>query len=41
MEQEPENTVYKEIIDEYQKFDKFTVGKLDQNDTIEKNMILL
>ena len=41
MELEPENTVYKEIIDEYQKFDKFTVGKLDQNDTIEKNMILL
>lgn len=41
MEQEPENAVYKEIIEEYQKFDKFTVGKLDQNDTIEKNMILL
>ena len=41
MEQEPENKVYKEIVEEYQSFEKFTVGKLDQNDTIEKNMILL
>lgn len=41
MEQEPENKVYQEIIEEYQSFEKFTVGKLDQNDTIEKNMILL
>lgn len=41
MEQEPENKVYKDIVEEYQSFEKFTVGKLDQNDTIEKNMILL
>ncbi len=32
---------YKEILDEYSEFDKFSVGKLDQNDYIEKNMILL
>ncbi len=41
MEQEPENKVYKEIVEEYQNFEKFTVGKLDQNDNIEKNMVLL
>ena len=41
MEQEPENKVYKEILEEYKKFERFTVGKLDQNDNIEKNMILL
>ena len=41
MEQEPENKVYKEIVEEYNNFEKFTVGKLDQNDNIEKNMILL
>ncbi|MBR1803018.1 MAG: hypothetical protein IJ777_03530 [Clostridia bacterium] len=41
MEQEPENKVYQQILEEYQNFEKFTVGKLDQNDTIEKNMILL
>lgn len=41
MEQEPENKVYKEILEEYQNFEKFAVGKLDQNDVIEKNMILL
>ena len=32
---------YKEILDEFDNFDRFTVGKLDQNDVIEKNMILL
>ena len=32
---------YKEILDEFDNFDRFTVGKLDQNDIIEKNMILL
>lgn len=41
MKQDPENKVYKEIVQEYQNFEKFTVGKLDQNDSIEKNMILL
>ena len=32
---------YKEILDGYNEFERFTVGKLDQNDNIEKNMILL
>ncbi len=32
---------YKEILDGYNDFERFTVGKLDQNDNIEKNMILL
>lgn len=41
MAQEPENKVYKEILEEYNNFEKFTVGKLDQNDNIEKNMVLL
>ena len=41
MKQDPENKVYKEILEDYQSFERFTVGKLDQNDTIEKNMILL
>lgn len=41
IKQEPENKTYKEIVEEYQNFEKFTVGKLDQNDNIEKNMILL
>ena len=41
MKQDPNNKVYKEILEDYQSFERFTVGKLDQNDTIEKNMILL
>lgn len=41
MKKDPENKVYKEILNDYKNFEKFTVGKLDQNDTIEKNMILL
>ena len=41
MKQDPNNKVYKEIIEEYQDFGKFEVGKLDQNDNIEKSMILL
>lgn len=32
---------YKQILDEYNKFEKYTVGKLDQNDGIEKKMVLL
>ncbi len=32
---------YKNIISQYEKFDKLTVGKLDMNDSIEKRMILL
>lgn len=35
------NDTYKEILDEYNNFERFSVGKLDQNDFIEKNMILL
>lgn len=35
------NDTYKEILEGYNEFEKFTVGKLDQNDQIEKNMILL
>ena len=41
MQADPENKVYKEIMEEYHNFERFTVGKLDQNDNIEKNMILL
>ena len=41
MAQEPADKVYKEIVEEYNNFEKFTVGKLDQNDNIEKNMVLL
>ena len=32
---------YDQILEDYNNFEKFTVGKLDQNDNIEKNMILL
>lgn len=35
------NDTYKEILDEFDNYDRFSVGKLDQNDVIEKNMILL
>ena len=35
------NDTYKEILDEYNNFERFSVGKLDQNDFTEKNMILL
>jgi len=35
------NDTYKEILEEYSNFERFSVGKLDQNDCIEKNMILL
>ena len=41
MKEEPENKIYSEITDDYKNFERFTVGKLDQNDLIEKNMILL
>ena len=40
-QQEPDNKLYNEIIDSYSGFENFTVGKLDQNDNIEKNMHLL
>ena len=35
------NDTYKEILEEFDNFDRFSIGKLDQNDVIEKNMILL
>lgn len=41
MSQDPDNSIYKEINDDYKNFEQFTIGKLDQNDTIEKKMILL
>ena len=36
-----ENDTYKEIVEEYNKFESYTVGKLDQNDVIEKRMALI
>ena len=41
MKEEPDNQIYKDILSDYKNFERFTVGKLDQNDVIEKNMILL
>ena len=35
------NEAYKEILEGFNNFERFTVGKLDQNDNIEKNTILL
>ena len=32
---------YKEIVDEYDKYERFIVGKLDKRDEIEKNILLL
>ena len=36
-----EKEKYEDIQAEYEKYESFTVGKLDQRDTIEKNMLLL
>lgn len=41
MEQEPTKELYIEINDEYEEFKALKVNKLDQNDIIEKNMLLL
>ncbi len=35
------NKQYEDVIEEYNKFEKFMVGKLDTRDNIEKNLILL
>lgn len=35
------NDTYKEVVEEYDKFEKYTIGKLDQNEGIEKRMVLL
>ena len=32
---------YKKIINEYEEYERFSVGKLDEKDFLEKNMILL
>ena len=32
---------FSDILEEYEKYENFTVGKLDQRDNIEKNMLLL
>lgn len=36
-----QNNTYSKIIKEYEEFDKFTIGKLDEKEFLEKNMILL
>ena len=36
-----EDATYKEVMEDYEKFEQFTIGKLDQNDTIEKRMVLM
>ncbi len=36
-----DSKVYKELSEEYDKYEKYSVGKLDQAEMIEKNMILL
>ena len=41
MKENPDDATYQNILEEYQNFEKFTVGKLDQNDNLEKNMVLL
>ena len=41
MEQEEDKEAYKEILNEYDKIERLTVGKLDQNEVIEKRMVLL
>ena len=35
------NDTYKEVVEEYDKFERYTIGKLDQNEGIEKKMLLL
>ena len=40
MQIEPQEE-FKDIVDDYDKFETYTVGKLDTKDNIEKNMILL
>ena len=36
-----ENDTYKQIIEEYDRYENYTVGKLDQNEYIEKRMVLI
>ena len=41
LEIDKENENYDKIIKEYEEFERFAVGKLDERDFLEKNMILL
>ena len=36
-----ENDTYKQIVEEYDRYENYTVGKLDQNEFIEKRMVLI
>lgn len=36
-----ENNAFKDVVSDYEKYEAYTVGKLDTKDNIEKNMILL
>ncbi len=36
-----DSKIYKELSDEYEQYEKYSIGKLDQAEVIEKNMILL
>lgn len=36
-----DSKIYKELAEEYDRYEKYSVGKLDQAEVIEKNMILL
>ena len=36
-----ESDIYKQIVEEYERFENYTIGKLDQNEGIEKRMVLL
>lgn len=39
--QNNDSKIYKELSEEYERYEKYSVGKLDQAEGIEKNMILL
>lgn len=42
LKMENENSdIYSQVIEEYNKFENYTIGKLDQNEGIEKKMVLL
>ena len=36
-----ENNAFKDVVSDYEKYEAYTVGKLDTKDNIEKNMVLL
>ena len=39
--EEEDDQKYQQILDEYKKFENYTIGKLDQNEGIEKRMVLV